>query len=92
MVFFRCIKLQHAQNTTIHHCLPPNCIDEQFSPNNTKYNNVPEVPGHNRNIIKYTVCLAGPKIWKSVAICIPNISILFKHPVKAMLNCEMAVS
>ncbi len=55
-----------------HHGLLPNYVNEMFSANNTnhtynsRYGNQLRIPKHNTNIIKYTVSLAGPKIWNSI--------------------------
>ncbi len=50
------------------------------------------IPKHNTNIIKYTVSLAGPKIWNSIAINIQNmLPVMFKQNVKTVLNGEIVV-
>ncbi len=56
-----------------HHGLLPNYVNEMFLANNTnhtyntRYGNQLRKPKHNTNTIKYTVSLAGPKIWNSIA-------------------------
>ncbi len=56
---------------------------------NTRYGNQLRIPKHNTNIIKYTVNLAGPKIWNSIATNIQNMSpVMFKQYVKTVSNGE----
>ncbi len=51
------------------------------------------IPKHNTNIIKYTVSLAGLKIWNSMATNIQNMShVIFKQYVKTVLNGEIVVN
>ncbi len=53
-------------------------VNEMFLANNTnhtyntRYDNQLRIPKHNTNIIKYTVSLAAPKIWNSIATNIQN--------------------
>ncbi len=84
------------------HGLVPNYVNEMFSANNTnhtyntRYGNQLRIPKHNTNIIKYTVSLAGPKIWNSIATNIQNMSpvimVMFKQYVKTVLNGEIVVN
>ncbi len=73
-----------------HHGLPPNYVNEMFSPYNTnhtyntRYGNQRRIPKHNTNIIIYTISLAGPKIWNSIATNIQNMPpVMFKQFVKS---------
>ncbi len=59
---------------------------------NTRHGNQLRIPQHNTNIIKYTVNLAGPKIWNSITTYIQNISpVMFKQNVKAVLIGEIVL-
>ncbi len=82
-----------------HDGLLPNYVNEMFAANNTnytyntRYGNQLRIPKHNTNIIKYTVSLAGPKIWNSIATNIQNMSpVMFKQYVKTVLNGEIVVN
>ncbi len=81
-----------------YHGLLPNYVNEMFLANNinhtynTRYCNQLRIPKHNTNIIKYTISLARPKIWNSIAINIQNMSpVMFKQNVKTILNGEIVV-